>query len=135
MYCVFVPIVVNIIVQNCIMEKSKLLKLREIKGFSQQDVANHLATDVTNYSRKENHAVKISQTEWTKLASFLKCEIEDIYEPHEQPANIVAETFNGNSGNFYTYNNNMSELQVEVMKKYIKKLEDENDDLKKRLGL
>ena len=65
------------------MEKTKLKNRRTSLGFSQEDLANFLATDKSNYCKKEKGVVKISNQEWEKLAKFLNCEVEDIFEKEE----------------------------------------------------
>ena len=45
------------------MEKLKLKQARTRKGFTQQQVANALPTDISNYSRKENGYVAITKAE------------------------------------------------------------------------
>jgi transcriptional regulator with XRE-family HTH domain len=54
-----------------------------MKGITQQQMADVIPTDVSNYSRKESGAVSITQTEWNKLAKFLEVPVEEIYEEDE----------------------------------------------------
>lgn len=65
------------------MEKIESLETRKQKGFSQQQVAEHLCIDVSNYSRREKGQVKISSNEWEKIASLLNVPVEEIYESEE----------------------------------------------------
>ncbi|MEN5307490.1 helix-turn-helix transcriptional regulator [Chryseobacterium cucumeris] len=62
------------------MQKEKLRTVRKMKGFTQQQMAEVIPTDVSNYSRKESGTVSITQTEWNKLAQFLEVPVEEIYE-------------------------------------------------------
>lgn len=62
------------------MQKDKLRTIRKQKNYTQQHVADALATDVSNYSRKESGDVKITEEEWHKLSKFLSVPLEDIYE-------------------------------------------------------
>ncbi|WP_106917111.1 helix-turn-helix domain-containing protein [Chryseobacterium aurantiacum] len=77
------------------MKKEKLRTERNKKGYTQQQIANILATDVSNYSRKENGDVKIISQEWEKIAQFLNVSVEEIYEedtiinPVDLPAQVV----------------------------------------------
>lgn len=123
------------------MQKEKLRTVRKRKGFTQQQVADAIATDVSNYSRKESGAVKIIQAEWDKLAKFLEVPVEEIYEEEEVKINIENPVFNdspganvGNSGfsaNNMGYINN--ELSIEIIKnlqEYISLLKEEISKLK-----
>lgn len=111
------------------MIKSKLKELRTIKGYTQQDLANCIATDISNYSRKEKGVVKISHQEWQKIADFLKCELEDIYQEDEVLIMINGDYASGNFGNHNTYIAE-NKYTIEVQKKYISKLEEEIEILK-----
>ena len=101
------------------MEKSKLKKMRLEKGFTQQ----HLATDKSNYCKKENGITKITIQEWEKLAQKLACEVDDIYEKEERSVYINSNLNNVGDNNVYNPIN-------EVTLKYITKLEEENAGLK-----
>ncbi|RNA60502.1 XRE family transcriptional regulator [Chryseobacterium nematophagum] len=69
------------------MQKEKLRLIRKRKGYTQQQIADAIATDVSNYSRKESGDVRIIKEEWEKIASFLEVSLEEIYE--EDEAKIV----------------------------------------------
>ncbi|WP_395973809.1 helix-turn-helix domain-containing protein [Chryseobacterium cucumeris] len=124
------------------MQKEKLRTVRKMKGFTQQQMAEVIPTDVSNYSRKENGTVSITQTEWNKLAQFLEVPIEEIYE--EEEAKIVIEnpvfkdSPGANVGNSGFSANNMgqitNELSIEIIKtmqEYIGLLKEEIERLKK----
>ncbi|WP_317207352.1 helix-turn-helix domain-containing protein [Chryseobacterium gleum] len=121
----------------------KLRTLRKHKGYTQQQIADLLATDVSNYSRKENGDVKIFDDEWEKLAKILDVSVEDIRE--EKPATVIQNlTFNDSSsntsnqsGNYNQYCNipeylldNQQEY-INLLKEQIKALKEENEKLKK----
>jgi DNA-binding XRE family transcriptional regulator len=104
------------------MEKTKLKNKRTSLGFSQEDLANYLATDKSNYCKKEKGVVKISNQEWQKLATFLSCEVDDIFEKEENAFLINSLNTIGDNNVYNAYN----ELAQETMKKYIAKLEEDN---------
>ncbi|WP_317207273.1 helix-turn-helix domain-containing protein [Chryseobacterium gleum] len=121
----------------------KLRTLRKQKGYTQQQIADLLATDVSNYSRKENGDVKIFDDEWEKLAKALEVSVEDIRE--EKAATVIQNlTFNDSSsntsnqsGNYNQYCNipeylldNQQEY-INFLKEQIKALKEENEKLKK----
>lgn len=109
------------------MKKEKLQAIRKKKGYTQQQVADFIPTDVSNYSRKESGDVKIFNDEWEKIASFLEVPVEDIYEADDniifpekarkQNTKIDLETF---------YQSIIKDLQ-----NYIALLKAENDRLRK----
>lgn len=66
------------------MQKVKLREVRKRKGYTQQQIADIIPTDVSNYSRKESGDVRIIHEEWSKIASFLDVPVEEIYEDDEQ---------------------------------------------------
>jgi len=77
------------------MEKVKLKHWRISKGFTQQQLADVLATDISNYCRKENGYVSITKQEWKKLAATLGVSEEDIYQENDS---TLHNTFFDNSG-------------------------------------
>ncbi|WP_306461416.1 helix-turn-helix transcriptional regulator [Chryseobacterium phosphatilyticum] len=122
----------------------KLRTLRKQKGYTQQQIADIIATDVSNYNRKENGEVKIFDDEWEKLAKVLDVSVEDIKE--DRPATVVQNlTFNDSSSNTsnqsgnYNQYCNIPEYLLESQQEYIKLLKEqitllkaENEKLKKK---
>ncbi len=125
------------------MQKEKLRTVRKMKGFTQQQMAEVIPTDVSNYSRKESGAVSITQTEWDKLAQHLEVPVEEIYEEDEAKIVIENPVFNDSPGSSVNANNggdnsNVTnighELSIEIIKtmqEYIGLLKEEIERLKK----
>ena len=120
------------------MQKEKLRVIRKQKGYTQQQIADFIATDVSNYSRKESGDVKIVRDEWDKLARFLDVPIEDIYE--EEEATIVVNNdhpvFNDRSAGVISNQNNYDNIPGDIIKNlqnYIALLKEENEKLKEEL--
>ncbi|KFF21326.1 helix-turn-helix transcriptional regulator [Chryseobacterium sp. JM1] len=119
------------------MEKEKLRRVRKQKGFTQQQIADILATDVSNYSRKESGGVKIIKEEWEKIAKFLDVPLEDIYQEEEATMIINNEynTVNDQAG-FYnlngnnTNNYNIPNSVIDNLQDYIALLKEEIEKLK-----
>lgn len=118
------------------MIKEKLKTVRKKKGFTEEEIARHIATDTSNYSRKENGEVKITPKESEKIADFLNCDVEEIYEENEP--NITYKN-KGNSpvnksGTIHYFNVPDFVLEhLELIKKENKRLEKENKKLRERL--
>lgn len=118
----------------------KLRNLRKQRGFTQEYMSNIIATDVSNYSRKESGGVKIYDDEWEKLAKALGVPVEEIKEDRE-PALVQnndnnGATFNDHAGNFqstnYTYCN-IPDYILENQQEYIKMLKEEIASLKQQV--
>lgn len=122
------------------MQKEKLRLIRKQKGYTQQQIADFIATDVSNYSRKESGDVKIIQDEWNKIARFLDVPLEEIYE--EEEAKVIVNNdhpvFNDSStsagaiSNQNNYNNIPGAI-IENLQSYIALLKEENERLKEEL--
>ena len=115
------------------MEKEKLIKARNKKGLTQQQVAEKLCMDVSNYNRREKGQMKISNQEWEKLSKLLEVSVEDIYESDETNYFVFRDSSIGNylgTNNFYS----IPEYFLENQRKYIEKLEEENKSLKEQLN-
>jgi transcriptional regulator with XRE-family HTH domain len=120
------------------MQKEKLRNVRKRKGFTQQQVAEYIATDVSNYSRKESGDVKIFHDEWEKIARFLEVPVEEIYEEEEAKQinnfdNITGSSGFGNNinGNLYC---NVPEFLLESQRELIEMLKKENQRLQEELN-
>lgn len=119
------------------MVKEKLRDARKRKGYTQQQIADIIATDVSNYSRKESGDVKIIKDEWEKIARFLDVPVEEIYQEDDFRQtnhfdNINSSSGFGNSinGNFYC---NVPEFLLESQRELIEFLKKENKRLEAEL--
>lgn len=113
--------------------KTKFSETRKRKGMSQENIAKALFMDVSNYNRRESGQMKISNQEWKKLAETLGVALEEIYEADESQVFIFNDNATGNVNSVINYNIPLSIW--ETQKKYIEKLETENQDLKEKLNL
>ena len=115
------------------MEKTKLIESRKRKGFSQQQMAEHLCIDVSNYNRREKGQIRINTNEWEKIATLLEVPVEEIYE--NEDANFFV--FRDNSKGTYLGTNHIYSIPdhlLESQRKYIAKLEEEIKALKEKLS-
>ncbi|UKB81399.1 helix-turn-helix domain-containing protein [Chryseobacterium sp. MEBOG07] len=118
------------------MQKERLRNARKVKGFTQQQVADIIATDVSNYSRKESGDVSIRKEEWEKIARFLEVPVEEIFEEEEaKQINHFENNTNSNnigtvSGNYYC---NIPEFLLENQRDYIETLKKENQRLQEEI--
>ncbi|MET3035073.1 helix-turn-helix transcriptional regulator [Chryseobacterium sp. NRRL B-14859] len=66
------------------MIKFKLLEARKRKKFTQEQMANALYMNISNYSRRESGQIKINTNEWQKIAEILDVPLEQIYETDDE---------------------------------------------------
>ena len=109
----------------------KLKTTRESKNIKQKEMATKVAMHQSTYSNKEKGKTGISNEEWMRFAKALEVEVEDIKE--ERPVNISNNTFNDNSVNVGIQYINIPKEIYDTMLKYNKKLEEENEALRKGL--
>jgi len=114
-----------------VIKKNKLIEARNNKNYSQDYLAATLDMCVSSYSRKEQGKIRITDHEWQKLSEVLEVPLEDIYESDESMIFVFNDNSTGN-GNIVT-NYTMPQSILESQKKYIEKLEEENQNLKEEV--
>ncbi|MDR1517172.1 MAG: helix-turn-helix transcriptional regulator [Dysgonamonadaceae bacterium] len=120
------------------MIKNKLITARKERNRTQNDMAEFLCISQSQYHRREQGEVRISEDEWTRMANFLDKKIEDIREEDMITAIYNYDNHSGNysASNNYFYNipefmmKNQQEF-IELLKLKIKQLEEELEKLKK----
>lgn len=117
------------------MTMEKLRTLRKQKGYTQQQIADIIATDVSNYSRKENGDVRIYDEEWEKLAKALDVSVDDIKEERNAQNNQNttlndSASFNDNASINYNQFCNIPNYLLENQQEYIKLLKEQIEILK-----
>lgn len=113
------------------MVHKKLVSLRKERGLSQEELASKIAMEQTTYSRKERGKSTITNEEWSRIAVALDVSVEDIQD--EKGVNLKNEncTFTDTSiGIQYV---SVPQEILDTVLKYNKKLEDEIEELKKKL--
>lgn len=116
------------------MIKQKLVNKRKERGLSQEDMAFKLGMEQSQYCRRENGKTRISKKEWNSMAKILETTLEEIYEPQDGVYIINNENANGEYSGSQNHFGNVPEFLVETMRKYIKKLEEENENLKSQFN-
>ncbi|MDQ1098722.1 MULTISPECIES: helix-turn-helix transcriptional regulator [Chryseobacterium] len=122
------------------MIKTKLINVRKAKEFAQGAMARELHMTQSQYQRREKGEIMISDPEWEKMAKILHMNIEDIKE--DEPGKVVNNLEN-NKVNYFGSNNyfyNIPEFILEnqqdyinLLKKEIEELKEENRTLKEKL--
>ena len=67
------------------MKKEKLIKARKASKISQTDIATYLKISQTQYQKRENGKIKISDLEWKRISKLLDVEVDEIYEEYIEP--------------------------------------------------
>jgi transcriptional regulator with XRE-family HTH domain len=109
------------------MIKRKLCLKRIEKNFTQDEIAYLLDISQSQYSRRERGTTKITAGEWNNLAKILECDLAMIYE-NDENIELIYEA--NNNSNLVNVEKNNAEFTFTIMKKYIEKLEYENQSLK-----
>lgn len=112
------------------MIKQKLITKRIEKNKTQEEIAHLLGMTQSQYSRRESGITKITKSEWDSLAKILGTNMEAIYEPED---GIYILNNEKNTSNTNSQNSDYNNFTLDVMKKYIEKLEYENRYLKSQL--
>jgi transcriptional regulator with XRE-family HTH domain len=116
------------------MIKQKLIDARKAKNLTQAEFASKLdLNDTSSYNRRESGVIKISKKEWDLMAKELNVNLEDIYEPEDGVYIINNKTASGDYSGSHNHFNGHDEFIFDTMKKYIQKLEEENQILKEKL--
>ena len=114
------------------MIKNKLIAARKEKNMTQNDMAGSLFMTQSQYHRREQGKIRISDDEWERIAKLLDKEVEDVKEDDC----ITIYNYDNNSGNYsastnYFYNipefimKNQQEY-IEMLKEEIKRLKEDN---------
>lgn len=117
------------------MLKQKPIQKRKQLGLSQEDMAHKLSIQQSQYSRRENGKTIISTKEWSAMAKILGTTVEEIYEPQDGVYIIKYKNANGEYSGSHNHFENQSDFALEIQKKYIAKLEEENARLRNELKL
>jgi len=112
------------------MIKQKLINKRNEKNKTQEEIAYLLGITQSQYSRRESGITKITKSEWNALIKIFDTNLETIYEPEDGIYILNNEKKPHDPDN---KDNEYYEFTLEIMKKYIEKLEHENRHLKLQL--
>jgi transcriptional regulator with XRE-family HTH domain len=104
----------------------KIRKVRELKGYKQEYVADKLGMSVTAYGNIERNESSLSFERLQEIADVLEVTVQDILNIPEQ-LNIQNITTAHQVGFSHTYNDNRNEtkLESEAFKQTITHLEEE----------
>lgn len=114
------------------MEKeigNKIRKIRELKGFSQEYLANQIGISQRAYSKLEMNQTKIDWTKITKIAEVLEIDPIDLVSFDD---NIIFNSCN-QSGKFENFFNNFPEKLIEQYDLRIKDMGEQIEFLKEEL--
>lgn len=107
----------------------KIRQIRELKGFSQEYIADKLGISQRAYSKIENNQTKIDWERITKIAEIFGVDPIDMVSFDD---NLIFNNCN-QSGKFETFINNMPERLIEQYEKRINDLNEEIQFLRRQL--
>ena len=111
---------------------SKIQKVRELRGFSQEYVGSQLGVSQQYYSRMESGQMDLDEDTLTKIATILEVDKEKL---RSFDTNLVFNNNNQQGGNFnaaQTINNAVPEVLLEHLMKMKEGLDELVSALKKR---
>jgi transcriptional regulator with XRE-family HTH domain len=114
------------------MLHEKLINERKTKRITQEQMAKLIAMEQTTYSRKERGKSPILDEEWERFAKALNVNVEDI-KGEANPVTMKNENWSLNDNSIGIQYVNIPQNAYEVIMKYNKILEDENERLKEQL--
>lgn len=108
----------------------KIRQLRELKGYSQEWMANKLAISQRSYSKLERNETKMDWSKISEIAAVFEMDPLDLIKFDD---NLI---FNNctNSGKAHIMNNNLPDKLIEQYEKRIKSLEEEITFLRLQFG-
>ena len=107
------------------MVKNKLKKVRNEKNITQSQMAELMFMSQSQYQRREQGLICISDDEWERLAKCLEKEVDDI---KEDDASTTINNYDNHSGSYSASNNyfcNIPELLLKNQQDYIEMLKTE----------
>ena len=118
------------------MIKHKFINARKERNMTQNELAVMVGMSQSQYQRREQGEIRISEDEWARIAKKLEKEVEDIKE--EDPVTTIT-NYDNHSANYSASNNyfysipefimkNQQEY-IEMLKEEIKRLSEENKRL------
>ncbi len=100
---------------------SKIKKIRELRNFTQEYMADRLSMSQPGYSKIESNEVDLPYSRLEQIASVLQMRVEDVVAFDEK---VVFNNYASNQANQAYIINTISEMQIGLYEKTIKLLED-----------
>ena len=95
---------------------TKIRKIRELKGFSQENIAHDLEMSITGYGKIERNEVSINYDKLQKIEQILKVDVETIVGFDDKVAfNNFNSKINQQIGQYYM-SNEMKQLYEDKIK-------------------
>ena len=113
---------------------NKIKKLRELKNFTQEYMAEKLEISQSNYSRIESDELDLPLSRLSQIADILEIKLSDLIEFDAKYFfnNVHAQTINGNINNNISQNEKkLYEEQIELLKGEVAYLKEIIELLKK----
>jgi transcriptional regulator with XRE-family HTH domain len=95
---------------------NKIKKIRELKNYTQEYMANELSMSISNYSKIERDEISITLDRLDEIATILKMKFQDILAFDEKNVfNFInSPNSQGYINNLYANNNNADKILNEI---------------------
>lgn len=107
---------------------TKIKKLRELRNYTQEYMANRLSMSPAGYGKIEREETEVSYQKLEKIAEVLGLKVEDIVNFNEQ---IVFNIMHNQTGNGYVIHNGISEQERRLYEQIIAQQKEEIENLRK----
>lgn len=115
---------------NAVHIGHKVKKLRELKNFTQNHMAQELGITQSAYSKMELGESEITFKKLERISEILGISLEDISSFNEQ---MIFNVMHNQTGNGFVVNKGISDQERKLYEDQIKLLQDQNDYLKRML--
>jgi transcriptional regulator with XRE-family HTH domain len=106
----------------------KIKKIRELKNYTQEYMAQKLEMTQAGYGKIERDESEVSYQKLSKIADILKVSVEDIINFNEK---MIFNVMHNQTGNGYVVNNGLSDQEKKLYQQIIDQQKEEILFLKK----
>lgn len=107
----------------------KIQKLRELKNYTQEYMAEQLKMSQANYSRLENNSIEMSLDKLQVIAKVLEISLEDLISLDEKVVFNISNNHRNGIKEF-NMNNPLNSQEKKMYDELIKRLQSENEHLR-----
>jgi len=113
---------------------SNIKKFRELKNITREQIADELELSASGYSKIERGEIELSVTRLMQIANVLDIEVSKIMNFDVKTIFNISNNSNNSGMNGQVTGNTYTNNKDEYLEKYVKLLEQENQNLKVKLN-
>ncbi len=111
----------------------KIKKLRELRNFSQEYMADQLGLSQSAYSKLETDQTELTYNRLSKIADALQLSVSDIIHFDEKVILNVTNNDHAAGGNYHQHNYYNDKKVIELLESQVRLLEDKVKHLEEQL--